>query len=402
MAMRHSWGTGSFVLRFRGSTSVRAVLQNPSELYHVCQVDGGEEMRLAHSGGGSLTIASGLAVNEEHMVRCGRSNEASYGETVFQDVVLDAGGELLQAPGPSDSELRYEAIGDSITAGFKVTVEAGSSQGPTAANEDVFETYERHLADAWATSEWHVIARSGISVTPYGAEKVMQQQWPCRSFSWGTCTAPWDFSWQADVVTINLGTNDYVFGSPTPAQFEAAYAELLRMVRDKYPNALIFALAPLQYTCGGAQWGPSAQDPKWKPMVDGVQRAVENLKQNGDEKMLYRATGSTDAPWLNCLQEYSDQTHPTVEGNRKFAERLLESLTTDIRRFFPEKCGGSGPRCDGASVQPTSSPAVPAPVPASPTPAPVPPTPSPTPAAVPSPVPAPLAGSCVPLGDCSA
>merc|ERR1712061_359682 len=118
----------------------------------------------------------------------------------------------------------------------------------------------------------------GISVTPYGAEKVMQQQWPCLSFSWGTCAAPWDFSWQADVVTINLGTNDYVFGS----------------------------LTPLQYTCGGAQWG--AQDPKWQPMVDGVQNAVQSLQQAGDQRVLFHATGSTDAPWLSCLGDYSDQT----------------------------------------------------------------------------------------------
>merc|ERR1719188_30246 len=388
MAMRHSWGTGSFVVRFRGSTSVGVVMQNPSELYHVCQVDGGETRRLAHSGGGSLTIASGLAEDEEHTVRCGRSNEASYGETMISDVVLGAGGELLQAPGPNGSELRYEAIGDSITAGFKVSVEPGSSQGPTAANEDVFETYERHLADAWATSEWHVIARSGISVTPYGAERVMQDQWPCRSFSWGTCAVPWDFNWQADVVTVNLGTNDYVFGSPTPAQFEAAYAELLRMVREKYPNALIFALAPLQYTCGGAQWGASAQDPKWKPMVDGVQRAAESLQQSGDEKVLYHATGSTESPWLDCLGDYSDQTHPTVEGNRKFAERLLESLTADIRRFFPEKCGGTGSQCEGASAQPGAPAPAPLPSSASTTPSvPAPATAAPAPGPAPAPAP---------------
>merc|ERR1719222_1300573 len=42
VSMRHSWGTGSFVLHFRGSTSVRVAMQNPSELYHICQVDGGE------------------------------------------------------------------------------------------------------------------------------------------------------------------------------------------------------------------------------------------------------------------------------------------------------------------------------------------------------------------------
>ncbi|CAE8685871.1 unnamed protein product [Polarella glacialis] len=101
------------------------------------------------------------------------------------------------------------------------------------------------------------------------------QRWPCSTFSLnGAYPQAWDFgAWQADVVTINLGTNDYGKkkkkkkkkkknnnnknnGDPTPAQFQAAYGSFISQVRSKYPNALIACLAPLSWSCSGgaAKW----------------------------------------------------------------------------------------------------------------------------------------------------
>jgi len=147
------------------------------------------------------------------------------------------------------------------------------------------------------------------------------------------------------VVTINLGTNDYAFGDPTEDAFSAAYSELVGMVRGRYPSALILCIAPLQFTCGGGH-------AKWQKMVGGIQKAVQGFQQRSDAKVRYHSTGTIAAPWLSCQSDYSDYTHPTVEGNRKFAERLLETLTTDIRTFFPEKCGGQGKRCEGTASFP--------------------------------------------------
>lgn len=39
---------------------------------------------------------------------------------------------------------------------------------------------------------------------------------------------------------MNLGTNDFVFNNPTEAEFRGAYLDLLRTVRSKYPEALVF------------------------------------------------------------------------------------------------------------------------------------------------------------------
>jgi len=298
-------------------------------------------------------------------VKCGRSSEASYGITTLTDVVLDASGELLPALGNS-MELRYEAIGDSITAGFKVTGTA--SEAATPQNEDVFQTYVRHLADAWGTSDWRVVAKSGISILPYGSgsEKVMAQEWPCREFwaEWqGACPVQWDFSvWQADVVTINLGTNDFAFGdmsTVTKSNVQAGYKELLALVRQKYPQALILCIQPLQYSCGGGSQ-------KLQNIVDGLEAAVSDMRQSGDDKVRYHTSGTVQSQWLHCQQHYSDYTHPTVEGNAIYAQKLLGTLTDDVRLFFPEKCSGTGPTCSVSIPAPTPVP-TPVPFPAAPT-----------------------------------
>lgn len=174
----------------------------------------------------------------------------------------------------------------------------------------------------------------------------MSERYLCRELTWGACSGKWNFStWQADVVTINLGTNDYVFGHPTPDQFQKAYDALITLVRDKYPNALIACLQPLIYTCFG-------NDEKWQNAVARIQAAVAS---RGDEKVRFYRSGSPSSPWLVCSQDYSDWTHPNTRGNRKLAEGLLSEMTTDVRRFFPEKCGGAGKRCAKGTSSPSQA-----------------------------------------------
>jgi len=317
---------------------------------------------LAHCEG-VLVIATGLSVNQDHAVRCGRSNEAAFGETALSGVVVDDAAEPLQ-PSAHGEELRYEAIGDSITAGYAVMDSPGSPEGVTLENSDVFQTYERFLADSWSTSDWHVAAKSGISVTDYGGEVVMQERWGCRTFSWVPCPGTWDFqSWQADVVTINLGTNDFIFGTPTGTQFKEAYRQLVTLVRSRYPAALIACLAPVIYSCFGQH------DTKWQIAVESIKALVHEFQAEGDARVRFYSTGTPDSPWLICAEDYSDYTHPTTRGNQKLAAGLLPTLTSDIRLYFPEKCLGSGPKCEvgnpvASTTEPlqTTSPTAPSPI----------------------------------------
>lgn len=209
--------------------------------YYTCRVvddENGVEYKVHHDNNIEyVEVASGLVPNTEHVIRCGRNNEASWGNTVIYGVEIDEGGELLQAvdPNADNKMLRFEAIGDSISAGFKVT-STSASEPSTIANQDVFQTYIRYMADAWKTEDYNVIAKSGVSILDYDAKTgvVMSKEWECRQF-WDTwqnsCPSLWDFSkWQADVVTINLGTNDFAFGDPTQQQFRGGYLQFIKEV----------------------------------------------------------------------------------------------------------------------------------------------------------------------------
>jgi len=358
--MRHSWGVGTFVMRFKGSTSLVVEMGAGYEgAYFTCRVDDGPEARLLVDNSYQEPTANGMAFTglsstKEHVIRCGRDNEASYGDTIISGISLESGGQLLQAsdPNANNSMIRFEAIGDSITAGFNVLTPALVSEPATIENQDVFQTYIRFMADAWGTTDYQVIAKSGISILDNGQTGVvMPLEWPCREYwgGWeGGCPALWDFdSWQADVVTINLGTNDFVYGDPTQQEFREGYMSFLQQVRENYPNALIACIEPVQHSCNGENY------PSLTGIVNGLEQAVSDMN---DPKVIYYETGSTADQWLECnssTQDYVDYTHPTVLGNEKFASKLLEKMTDDVRKFFPQKCGGVGATCtQGAPIQP--------------------------------------------------
>jgi hypothetical protein len=67
-------------------------------------------------------------------------------------------------------------------------------------------------------------------------------------------TPTWSFEQKADVVVINLGTNDFAMGDPGETEFKTAYSALLDTIRGKYPDAWIFCmLGPLLYGTGLTQ-----------------------------------------------------------------------------------------------------------------------------------------------------
>jgi len=275
-------------------------------LYFVASVDGGALQQFRQPDTKS-TLRVSLPSSGEHTVMFGRSDEASYGHTTLHNVVVDNGA-VAMGPLPPRGFV-YEALGDSITAGFKVT---GS---PAAMTEDVFKIYEYHLAQHWGVDDWNVIARSGIGIVERADEHAFHKQYECVSFEFGACTKPWDFSQRIpDVVSVNLGTNDYTFASPTLQEFTQQYKALLAQIRGNAPQATIFAIVPIVYSYVGG---------KYSTMRDGIMHAVDQLQ---DPQVHLIETGSQSDQWLSCGSEFSDWTHPTIEGHKKFAEMLAQEM----------------------------------------------------------------------------
>ena len=160
-------------------------------------------------------------------------------------------------------------------------IEASLSAVQTS--QDVFKSWVRHVADAWNTTDWRVVAKSGIGVLPNEFGLGMKDRFPCRQWSSLWCTTLWDFQlWQADVVLVYLGTNDFHLGSPSGAEFQSAYVEFLMLVRSKYPQAMVLCIVPLLYSC--------SQESKWQTMLESLTEAVKGLE---DKKVRLQFTGPT-------------------------------------------------------------------------------------------------------------
>ena len=134
------------------------------------------------------------------------------------------------------------------------------------------------------------MAKSGVGVLPNEFGPGMKDLFPCREFSF-RCPAQWDFrQWQADVVLVYLGTNDFHLGNPTTAAFEQGYIDLLTLLRWKYPRALVLCIVPVMYACHA--------DEKWQRMLQGI---TESVRSFHDARLRLHSTGPASFFSLSVL-----------------------------------------------------------------------------------------------------
>ncbi len=208
-------------------------------------IDGVSTGRFETSGGEVLyPLAAGLP-GGEHTVEIVRRNEGYFGPFVF------LGFEPASAIVPSayPYQHRIELIGDSLTCGYGI-------EGPnelcdfSADTESAYTTYALVAArelDAAA----HLICYSGKGVHQnYGGDlnEPMPELYP-RLFT-GSDTPEWDpADFPAEVVVVNLGTND--FSAPIDdGAFVADYVALLEVARARHPAAYLLGIT-------WAHWGAS-------------------------------------------------------------------------------------------------------------------------------------------------
>lgn len=275
---------------------------------------------------------------QTYLVFCLRNLEASAGHTKVRGVHLSPGGFLLNIVPAldlaiGDTQLRYEAVGNLITAGWKTNPPYADFYG----DSDVFLSYTRFYADAWRTSDWTVVAKSGIAVTDANYDGGIIGRFNCAEYYFdksASCPRPWDFAngEEMDVVTMNSGPNDFAAGNtfPSAETLRFKYVQLLQRMRDVYPNALIIPILPVIYSCFYASG--------WDTMRTELEGAVSDLQAQGDGKLGYIFTGTRTNPPLDCREDYMDYTHPTDQGSVKLASSTLEAMTALVAQRFPHLC----------------------------------------------------------------
>ncbi|KAL5354820.1 hypothetical protein ACLOAV_000911 [Pseudogymnoascus australis] len=163
----------------------------------------------------------------------------AYGVQV-KSVHVAAGASLIKL---KDYNRRIEVIGDSLSSGMYGTYEGLSS-------------YAYGLAAGLGDTEYSVTAYPGICVTDqecWGNPRGQTYQWYRTSDTggratniYGTNPPLWDFSKHpaADIVVINLGTNDNnTANNVTNEDYYKSYVELVEGVHNVWPNAQIIISA---------------------------------------------------------------------------------------------------------------------------------------------------------------
>lgn len=289
-------------------TSVAVHLGGTASSGFVYSLDG-QPYKDMITGPGRYTIAKDLAPGEHHLKLYSRFESA---RPQFSGFVLDAGATVL----PVEDRPKIEFIGDSITVGW-----IGSD---FIRYGNLSSSYALKAGELLGFSH-NTVAFGGIGLMPGGSTDTIgmaQRYYLTREYKAGEDAPAWDTrKYTPDYIVINLGTND----GGTASYFQEGYIAFLESLRNSYPDATLFAMAPF-----GEKY---RQD---------IQAAVEARRSKGDEAVAFIDTKG----WIDVATQTTDGVHLTMEAQEQAAQRLAAWISSYI--------------ADPSSVRTTESPSSPA------------------------------------------
>ncbi|MBR5134792.1 MAG: hypothetical protein IKV35_04275, partial [Clostridia bacterium] len=182
----------------------------------------------------AVTLASGLSEGYHH-IEVYRQTEAQL--SLFRAESLTYTGHML-ATAP-EKDLTIDVIGDSISAGYgclwNSSLGTSAPNGNHPAYEDGMQTYA-FLTGKALGADVRVTQTSGYGCVAgwNGRDVNLQTMYPLACY-WRSTTFAYDFSKPADIVVINLGTNDYntrTNNNLTNAEFQAGAKNLMQMAKN--------------------------------------------------------------------------------------------------------------------------------------------------------------------------
>ena len=282
-------------------TSLKATVYSTKDSYMRVFVDNlptGERIALS-AGEKEYTVASGLEEGR-HTVRIVKCTEESNAYWIVKAFSADKFFQMSEK-----SNLKIEFIGDSITAGHGSR--GGAGEAHTIDNSDAAKTSAYLTAHA-LEADYSIIAWSGICTKAYHWGNSINMATLYNQISYHN-SASYEVSFDADVVVVNLGTNEASYistpeGNAYAGQFPTDYRAFLETVRANNPNAYIICL----YGMMG----------KTSIVDSSIRSAVETL---GDAKIVY-----------NPFSIYADLAgangHPSATAHKSYSEALVEYIKT--------------------------------------------------------------------------
>ena len=242
----------------------------------------------------SVTVATALP-RGVHEIKVCRSNPAEKGSETVQSITLNG---VICEDKPQPEELLIEFLGDSLTAGLgNLDFENGSFD---AEFSDSTQTYAYFTAEAFG-ADFSSVCCGGLPFTAeYGGMGIKERY---NRVSFSRQVGNHDFARPADIVVVNLATNDHgrlQGGEITDREFIDKAKELVEFIRLKNPNCKVI-------------W---AYGMATNPAKDRLTIALQEL--GGEAEGLYFC----DLP----RKIAGEKGHPVVESHRNAADVLIQFM----------------------------------------------------------------------------
>jgi hypothetical protein len=272
------------------------------------------------NAGSQIYLISATLTDTVHNLLIFRRTEASTCPTKFLGIQISDGKTLVAPPPRPERKLLF--YGNSITCGYGNEAPDNGADD-NLAQENNFLSYGA-ITSRLLNADYMCIAKSGIGIMISWFPTVMSEYY--YRLNPDDVASNWDFNeYIPDVVVINLFQNDSwlinnLHPVPDSSQRVAAYADFVRTIRSRHPNAfLVCSLGSMDATKAGSPW------PGY------ISSAVEKLKTEDNDTNLGTFFFPFDPSWTK---------HPRVRHHLVMGHNLADYISgkmgwaTDVENNF--------------------------------------------------------------------
>lgn len=324
--MFFNWPASGFEISFNG-TGIKAQILSEAAPYDdegpvvvYAMVDGKEEPTEAkaielNQIDGWYTLCEGLEKGE-HTVKVVRrdSNSVPDGKRATAIRAYDVLGGNSMNEKPAARKYKIEAYGDSITCGDELWLLGFNEDGTRRSMADGWQTYAAYTSRQF-NADLNVISISGngliCCLMGFKLYELPDRFYNTDEFNTAKKN-DWDHSkYQADLVLINLGTNDRggVPSNFTYQEYEDAYVDFCTNIKTAYPNCHIIGIMGMMGLDGEGKMFPA------------IENAAKRINDKFGEGTMYtlnlEVEGIRDDP-------VEGGGHPSIEAQAKAGEYVCK------------------------------------------------------------------------------
>ena len=312
------------------------VISNTNNTRFVVEVDYGEAtyVSVGSNGNNQIALARNLSNGFHHIVFY-KTSEAYGNQINLTGLTYIDGGVISK---PVDHKLKLEVIGDSISCGVGL-----------ASDEDAYQSFAMLLAKEWNADISNVSVNGKGLVNSWDIANGWALGGPQMPEIWSKTlyyrdqSISYNYSYDADIVVINLGNNDCQSGTGTTvAQFESAMNAFNQTLKAAYGNETIIIWTFGAYTQRGwvsslSPYIESLQDSTIKFVgLPKLNSGANNHPNASEHKTITKILkGYEDYRFLEAENYATDSTTvKTNQSNQNWSnDGFIGSMTGD-NKFF--------------------------------------------------------------------